>query len=155
MIVSCEKCRKNFNIQDDLIPAKGRLLQCSSCNHKWFYIPQTQHINLEDKNNNDLPINELADDKKEKVKQKIDKNLESIKKKEINKSEKKIITKKTKNQNFIKKSFIAIISIIALIILVDTFKFHLEKYIPGINFLLNNLYETLKDLFLFAKDLVN
>ena len=155
MIVSCEKCRKNFNIQDDLIPKKGRLLQCSNCNYKWFYIPQNEYTNLEDKNNNDLPINQLSSEKKEKIKPKFNKDLEPIKKKEIKAKEKKIITKISKSSNLIKKSFISIISIIALLILVDTFKLQLEKYIPGINFLLNNLYETLKDLFLFAKDLVN
>ena len=49
---------------------------------------------------------------------------------------------------------IFIISIIALLILADTFKYELENYIPNINNILNNLYETLKDLFLFAKDLI-
>ena len=37
MIVACEKCSKQFNIRDNLIPETGRLLQCGSCNHKWFY----------------------------------------------------------------------------------------------------------------------
>ena len=26
-----------FEIESNLIPEKGRLLQCSSCSHKWFY----------------------------------------------------------------------------------------------------------------------
>ena len=56
--------------------------------------------------------------------------------------------------NLIKKITIFIISIIALLILADTFKYELENYIPNINNILNNLYETLKDLFLFAKDLI-
>ena len=37
------------------------------------------------------------------------------------------------------------ISMIALIILIDTFKYQLEKYIPGIKFIFDNLYEALKD----------
>ena len=37
MIITCEKCSKNFNINDNLIPDAGRLLQCGSCDHKWFY----------------------------------------------------------------------------------------------------------------------
>ena len=39
MIITCEKCSKTFNIQDKLVPEKGRLLQCGNCNHKWFFIP--------------------------------------------------------------------------------------------------------------------
>ena len=37
MIVSCPNCNKKFNIDQKLIPEKGRLLLCSSCNHKWHY----------------------------------------------------------------------------------------------------------------------
>ena len=39
MIIACEKCSKTFNIQDKLVPEKGRLLQCGNCNHKLFFIP--------------------------------------------------------------------------------------------------------------------
>ena len=37
MIISCPNCKKNFEVRDNLIPESGRLLQCSSCNHQWFY----------------------------------------------------------------------------------------------------------------------
>ena len=37
MIISCENCNKNFEVDSALIPENGRLLQCSACNHKWFY----------------------------------------------------------------------------------------------------------------------
>ena len=37
MIITCEQCNKKFEIESILIPEKGRLLQCSSCNHQWFY----------------------------------------------------------------------------------------------------------------------
>ena len=37
MIITCEQCLKKFEIESSLIPKKGRLLQCSSCSHKWFY----------------------------------------------------------------------------------------------------------------------
>ena len=37
MIISCEECHKKFEIESNLIPEKGRLLQCSACSHKWFY----------------------------------------------------------------------------------------------------------------------
>ena len=37
MIITCANCSKKFNIDEKLIPENGRLLQCSSCNHKWHY----------------------------------------------------------------------------------------------------------------------
>ena len=37
MIISCEICNKRFEVDDNLIPEQGRLLQCSSCDHKWFF----------------------------------------------------------------------------------------------------------------------
>ena len=37
MIIACPKCKKKFDIEDSLIPEKGRLLQCGSCQHKWHY----------------------------------------------------------------------------------------------------------------------
>ena len=38
MIISCPNCNKNFSLDDKLIPEKGRLLQCSKCNHQWHYV---------------------------------------------------------------------------------------------------------------------
>ena len=37
MIISCDQCHKKFEIDSSLIPKDGRLLECGSCNHKWFY----------------------------------------------------------------------------------------------------------------------
>ena len=37
MIISCINCNKKFEVNSDLIPNEGRLLQCSSCNQEWFF----------------------------------------------------------------------------------------------------------------------
>ena len=37
MIINCPNCNKKFEIDKDLIPFEGRLLQCGSCNNKWFF----------------------------------------------------------------------------------------------------------------------
>ena len=158
MIIACEKCSKKFNIQDHLIPPEGRFLQCGSCNHKWFYKSISKKTNLEKDNTKNPIISKSSNEEKEKIIKKIIENDVSAEKKEFKKEEKKITYKNkkelNKSQNLIKISIVVFISIIALIILIDTFKFQLEKYIPGINFVLNNLYETLKDLSLFVKDLI-
>ena len=51
MIVSCPNCDKKFNIDEKLIPEKGRLLQCSNCNHKWHYIIQKNDIEIQEEVN--------------------------------------------------------------------------------------------------------
>ena len=37
MIIACIICAKKFDVSADLIPKKGRLVQCNNCNHKWFF----------------------------------------------------------------------------------------------------------------------
>ena len=69
---------------------------------------------------------------------------------------KAIFVKKNVNKiNYIKFFFVIIISIVALILILDTFKDILIKIFPNIKILLNNLYETLKDISLFFYDLVS
>ena len=53
MIITCEQCYKKFEIESKLIPEKGRLLQCSSCDLKWFYkkdILEENKVVLEEQN---------------------------------------------------------------------------------------------------------
>ena len=56
MIIVCPSCGKNFNVRDDQIPNKGRLLQCSNCKHEWFYTKNTIPIddNIDELSNDDL-----------------------------------------------------------------------------------------------------
>ena len=37
MIITCNNCNKKFDIDSNLISDTGRLLQCASCDHKWFF----------------------------------------------------------------------------------------------------------------------
>ena len=37
MIIKCINCTKKFDVDPNLIPEKGRLLECNGCNHKWFF----------------------------------------------------------------------------------------------------------------------
>ena len=51
-------------------------------------------------------------------------------------------------------TIVTIISLIALLIILDTFKIYIISFIPNIDFYLSSLYESLKDIFLFFKDLI-
>ena len=168
MIITCINCNKKFDINSDLIPINGRLLECSSCGHQWFF---------KIKKDENIPKS-LINDKKKEIKQDTN-NLKPSKKEEkqkteIKKSSKNIEPivdnfkikqnddliydlklkkkkKKLKIQNLI---VVFIISFIAFVILIDTFKYPISIIIPNIEFLLNNLYESVKDLILFLNDLI-
>ena len=164
MIVSCPNCNKKFNIDEKLIPEKGRLLQCSSCNHKWHYTIQKKNDEIVE--NIDLPkisINK-SDDKDKKIfispsSTEKKNNIQKIDKK-INKNKRIVTRNKSKTQNIslaniFNNLVIIIISFIALIIILDTFKNNISSYLPILIPLLDNLYLSIFDLISFVKDLCN
>ena len=153
MIIKCEQCNKKFEIESTLIPEKGRLLQCSSCTHQWFYkkdileetevVIKKQDIKSKKKEppveeiNNIKVFEDLAPDKEKKRKHSY-----------------KSIQTENKKLSFLNVILVFIISIIALIVLLDTFKSPISLMIPNIEFILESLYETLKDILLFIQDLL-
>ncbi len=152
MEIQCPKCNRSFKIDKSLIPEKGRLLQCGTCSHKWFF----KNIIHETKTKNKtVNINEENILKKPETK-KIQNPKININEKEYNKIDiqNDVLKKKVNKINYIKYFFVVIISIIALILVLDTFKSVLIKVFPNIKILLNNLYETLKDISLFFNDLL-
>ena len=58
MIITCEKCSKKFNIDDNLIPVGGRQLQCGSCNYKWFFKKNEYEAKLENEVSEKIPEND-------------------------------------------------------------------------------------------------
>ena len=167
MIITCNNCIKKFDIDGSLIPDKGRLLQCASCDHKWFFkkvvledkinpiVEDIDNINIFEQNNSSIneekslsgaPINDTEIELEEEIKKEI----------EINTNESttlKTKPKKQKNFKILNIFFVIIISFVAFIIIVDTFKYPIGKIVPNIEFILYNLYESIKDISLFIKDL--
>ena len=147
MIIECPCKKKKFDIDTNLIPAKGRNLQCGSCDRVWFYkkedpIPEPIQIN-DDKSKDQLIKQPVEENKKAKSKSSTINETEN-KPKEI---------KKTQSSKFFSYLIVFIISLGALIILLDTLKTPLVNIFPGLEVLLFNLYETLKDIKLFIIDL--
>tara|TARA_B100000029_G_scaffold406999_1_gene407791 strand:- start:223 stop:669 length:447 start_codon:yes stop_codon:yes gene_type:complete len=147
MLIECENCNKKFEIEESLIPKDGRLLQCGSCNHKWFYkkIDIKQPLKLKEE--------KLEEDKIEERK------IEDIEVKEPSedlglKNQASIKKVNIKKINIFKIFFVFIISFMALILVLDTFKNQIELIFPDIKILLNNLYQSILDIALFFKDLV-
>ena len=181
MIITCNNCNKKFDIDSNLIPNKGRLLQCASCNHKWFFKKEVHenaaspivekidndNINVFDQNNptnndeinpSDLSKEQVEIDSVEELNEKIEiyNKEETGKNIEVNiKEQIPIISKPKKLKNFkiLNLFIVAIISFVAFIIIVDTFKYPIGKIVPNIEFMLYNLYESIKDISLFIRDL--
>ena len=147
MIIECPDCNKKFDIDQNLIPIDGRLLQCGACNYKWFF-----KLNIVEKNNEeqieikakpDLKINDESKD--QPIKNEINTEIEKI----------STVKKKKQNKiNYLNIILVIIISSIAFILVLDTFKDQLTSIFPNVNFLLDNLYESLEDIKLFILDLI-
>ena len=148
MIISCTNCNKKFEIDLKLIPTDGRLLECGSCNHQWYFKnAQTE----EEKNisNNTQLFNKNLDDE-DTLGETLDDNF-SVKKnsfKNLNN------VKKINNFGFLKKLLIFIITLISIILVLDTFKGPLSTFIPDLDIILKNLFETIHDIFLLVKNLI-
>ena len=157
MIITCPCEKKQFKIDDSLIPQEGRELQCGSCERVWYYKPKNE-------SKDPLSLNEnISVNKIEPVIETNDINLEFSKKlqkekivkpeikKEIPKAVKKL---ENKGFKFFSYLIVLIISFVALIILLDTLKTPLINVFPGLEIILFNLFETLKDIKLFIIDLI-
>ena len=150
MIVECPNCYKKFNIDSSLIPIKGRLVQCSGCNHKWHYVPKSEEKTIKKENKNDSSFlfeDDLEDNKN------VNKTEDIATKKNNKQVQKKNITKSKVSINYFKMIIVVIISVIAIVLVVDTFKYQLSVFIPGLEIIMENLYESLIDIKLFMIDL--
>ena len=121
MIITCPRCQKSFNIDDKLIPSQGRLVKCGACDHTWFFKPTENIENKQDAATQDTTIKEEENREFIRVKQ----NKEAIKPKvDKTKGSKQYLPaiKKEKSKNFSKLFLVFLISVIAIVILIDTFK---------------------------------
>ena len=145
MIIVCPCGEKKFEIDQNLIPEEGRLLQCGFCDKKWFF-------------NKDK--NEVSETKVNVKNEKVfnsDSNDVNLEESEVSLDDNTDNLIKVKNNFsfsiFLSYILVSIISFIALIILIDTFKSPLYRTFPNLELILFNLFETLKDIKLFIKDL--
>ena len=163
MIIECPACSKKFNINEKLIPDEGRLLKCGNCEHTWFFKKEenikseveTTKISQIEENKSEINIEPVKESVKQtkKIRKKISKRSptkESASKELISIDKNSV----SKENNIIKKIFLTIISTIAFILLIDTFKNQISVIFPGIMQMSDSLYPVINDLKLFIKDLV-
>ena len=157
MIITCPSCNKKFNVDASLIPQKGRILQCGFCEHKWFFKMENTEEEIkvfekkisepviEDKKNLSEIIKEDITDEEDHDRESVNSSKEELGKK---------VSKKN-DANYFKILIVIIISFIALILILETFKVQLSIIIPNIEIVLDNLYQSINDIKLFVLDLIN
>ena len=159
MIIECINCSKKFDVNSDLIPDTGRTIQCGSCNHIWFYKKdhQKQFNPTEIKpKKKDIDLEDIV--KKEPL-SKPENSRQKLSKLEKSTSKGSEIVKYKPKSNFtlgklLSYIVVIIISFTAIVLILDTFKVPLYESFPKLEFFLFSLYETLKDIQLFIKDLI-
>ena len=147
MIIICPCGEKKFEVDENLIPDKGRLLKCGSCDQTWFF-----------NKNVSKPTEPLIDKpaKQKKILYKNENINKSVSKASIKPGSELIKYKPKYNftfGKFLSYIIVSIITFVAIIIVLDTFKDPLSNVFPNLELVLYNLFETLRDLILFAKDL--
>ena len=157
MIISCENCNKRFEVSDNLIPDQGRLLQCSSCDHKWFFKKTEKLIDKKEpkkiiKEDDNKILSETFVEKTIEKEEITSTTLNEETLSEIDDEQPQV--KKDKKTNYLKIFIVIIITFVAIIIIIETFKHQISLIYPDIETLLSNLYESLKDINLFLRDLI-
>ena len=148
MIIVCPCGEKKFEVDGNLIPDKGRTLQCGSCDHRWFFKKNENEIidktlKLEEENkimSDEITINDelsLPDNQPNNIIENND-NLKSS-------------FSLSKIFNYF---IVLIITLVGVIVFLDTFKYSLTSIFPNLELFLYNLYESLKDIKLFINDLI-
>ena len=153
MIVSCEKCNKKFELADNLVPSTGRLLQCGSCSYQWHYIPESKIELVNEVKDNVKTTDQVKKTLQKPIKKKIEKR-KTIANQNIHQSYSEESETRKRKIGFFSFLLVMIISLVSLVILLDTFKLQLSSIIPNIDFYLVSLYDTLKDIYLFFIDLL-
>jgi len=181
MIISCIKCQKKFSVDDKLIPELGRILECGSCLHQWHYIPvllinknidtnKTEGIIKNDEpvifdkktnekkiipdvdnNNNKNSIPNFENDNVQVEPVNVNAQVEPV---NDNVQVEPVIENKKKKSNFLNKLLVIIITFVAVIIILDTFRDQLLSIFPSLDLYLNSLYNVLTDIFLFVTNLI-
>ncbi len=163
MILSCNACEKKFVVPDQAITAAGRIVQCGSCGSKWRQFP------IENKSKNateNLKKNKIVSKKTKPKRKNIKKTREvSLYSPEylaqkhgirLNNVKSNIGTPKSAKVSFgFYNSLILFVFII--IVLSRTLYFFQDliiQEIPVSQFYLNYFFESVKNIFEIAKDLI-
>ena len=154
MIIECINCNKVFEINSELIPENGRTIQCGSCNHVWFYNPRIS-VSKKEKNQ-DAKFDNLKKTFIEENNQKVfeEKDYSKLKDDRNYQITKYQPKKSLSFLKFLSYLIVLLITFVALLVVIDTFSTYLYQLFPSLELVIFSLFEILKDIKLFIKDLV-
>ena len=141
MIIECQNCNKKFDLEDKLIPLKGRLVQCGFCHSQWHQLPNIITTSLK------KIVIDKVDISKDEAKE------QSINKKKIRSKARAKQEFKSKNIGFFSYIFIFLISIIAFFLIAETFEYQINNIFPNFGNYIIHVYETLNNILILIKDL--
>tara|TARA_B100001971_G_scaffold166192_1_gene157004 strand:- start:1599 stop:2045 length:447 start_codon:yes stop_codon:yes gene_type:complete len=144
MITECQNCNKKFELEDALIPLKGRLVQCGFCNSRWHQFPKTIKETPKTKVIDKIVIPKNKEKIQSKKNKKKVKNLNKI----VDNNEIKL-----KKIGFFSYLLIFSISLIGLFLLIETFRYQITSFFPNLENYIVYIYETLNNILIFVKDL--
>ena len=132
MIITCPSCQKKFKLDNNLLPENGRTLQCGSCDYKWFFKKKDKDVIVE----KPLELTQTKDEVVDEIKVNLETTLPQ------NTQEKQIVDNGL-NISLLKifnYFIVLIITIIAAIIFLDTFKNNLSSVFPNLELFLYNSF---------------
>ena len=180
MIIQCKSCEKKFLVPENAIPKEGMELQCGICSSTWFEKPKIKKktkpklksekiipVKIETASDGKkykflgkqwalvlpsgkvgrLAKGDIAKELDKKIGRSIDPSMESINIDTLRKDE------KDQGIGFLTSIFIILIGAISTIGVLETFKNELVVYWPELEFYLEYVYETLKNIRLILRDL--
>ena len=164
MEITCPNCLKTFIVDESLIPKEGRLVRCSNCENEWFY----KSIDKNTENNpiknkiiaqKDLKAKNFKINDNDNISDEVDADTDTNNENNTEDYSSDYMSSKDIEKKspilYLKYTIVFIISFVSLIIILDTFNNPLSITLPNLEIILQNFYETLKDVFLFLKDLIN
>ena len=157
MIIECINCNKVFEVNSELIPKNGRTIECGSCNHVWFYNPNITNIKKKIKQDVEIDVKEKPTISQTKKNEAKTFKVESYSKLKDKKNYEITQYKPRKSLSFTKLLsylIVLLITFVALLVIIDTFSAYLYQLFPSLELVIFSLFEILKDIKLFIKDLV-
>ena len=166
MIIECKSCNKKFNVPDNAIPVKGRLVQCSNCGNKWTQYPLNVTKSKVSSSSFDKPQKKFV--KKDPIKKKAKKKIapviyssEYLEKKhgiKINQEVNKKIIRNVKNNKglgFYSSLVILIIFIITFFGILNLTKDIIIYHYPFLDSHISYLYETIENIKIIITDFLS
>ena len=139
MIIECINCSKKFKVNADLIPSEGRNIQCGSCNHIWFFKKEDQfQIKTSPTDSKDKEVEYKEESTEIPLDTKVSEEEKILPKNRITDKIKKTRKPSFSFSKLLSYILVLIISFVAILLIIDTFKTPLYQIFPSLELVMYN-----------------